>query len=633
MSIMNFKRILLVTMTLLTMTSTAVAGKYKNFKVSTYIRAQDVARMEDDKFMNQTWETVSSQVDLDKIYLETHRDAFIVPEKTLLKVKKFFQSKGLEIGGGITFTRSEPSDFETYSYARPEEREQVKHISEYTAKFFDDFILDDFFFIDLKNDDEIAAKGNKSWTEYRLRLMADAGRELVVGPAKKVNPKVKVIIKYPNWYDHFHGLGFNLEEEPVYFDGLWTGTETRDPGSAQHLQNYLSYNIIRYFDNIAPGKNGGGWVDAGGIHMSMDRYAEQLHLTMLARTPEIILWNYMQLNDVKIDARMRAPWQDAGGNSFRYDDMVAPFQKNGKTVTPTTMARFADVTLHETDKLIGLLGNPIGLASYKPYHSSGEDFLQNYLGMIGLPMDMYPQWKEGQQQILLTQQAAKDPQIVEKIKQQLKKGGDVIITTGLLKAIKEPLGDVAELYCGDLKAIVNDFGFLGKSEREFIIPQVKYFTNDAWEVVSAGRPLTGGVSGYPILLRDTYSKGMLFVLTIPDDFGNLYDYPAPALNVIRRAMSKDVGAYIEGPSKVALFPYDNKTMVVENFNDTSVNLRVVVNTKVNSLRNLLTGETYKPATLPQVTSGWGRNRFFGYADGATAFDITLPAHSYIGLGY
>lgn len=633
MSKMNFKRILLVTMTLLTMTSTAVAGKYKNFKVSTYIRAQDVARMEDEKFLKQTWETVSSQVDLDKIYLETHRDAFIVPEKTLLKVKKFFQSKGLEIGGGITFTRSEPSDFETYSYARPEEREQVKHISEYTAKFFDDFILDDFFFIDLKNDDEIAAKGNKSWTEYRLRLMADAGRELVVGPAKKVNPKVKVIIKYPNWYDHFHGLGFNLEEEPVYFDGLWTGTETRDPGSAQHLQNYLSYNIIRYFDNIAPGKNGGGWVDAGGIHMSMDRYAEQLHLTMLARTPEIILWNYMQLNDVKIDARMRAPWQDAGGNSFRYDEMVAPFQKNGKTVTPTTMARFADVTLHETDKLIGLLGNPIGLASYKPYHSSGEDFLQNYLGMIGLPMDMYPQWKEGQQQILLTQQAAQDPQIVEKIKQQLKKGGDVIITTGLLKAMKEPLGDVVELYCGDLKAIVNDFGFLGKSDREFIIPQVKYFTNDAWEVVSAGRPLTGGVSGYPILLRDTYSKGMLFVLTIPDDFGNLYDYPAPALNVIRRAMSKDVGAYIEGPSKVALFPYDNKTMVVENFNDTSVNLRVVVNTKVNSLRNLLTGDTYKPATLPQVSSGWGRNRFFGYADGATVFDITLPAHSYIGLGY
>jgi hypothetical protein len=564
----------------------------------------------------------------------------------MLKVKKFFLSKGLEVGGGITFTRSEPTDFETYSYAREDERQQVKQISEYTAKLFDDFILDDFFFIDLKNDDEIAAKGNKSWTEYRLRLMADAGRELVVNPAKAVNPKVKVIVKYPNWYDHFHGLGFNLEEEPTYFDGIWTGTETRDPSSAQHLQNYLSYNVVRYFDNIAPGKrsadgrllpegckNGGGWVDAGGIHMSMDRYAEQLHLTMLSKTPEIILWNYMQLAEVKISSNMRAPWQEVGGNSFRYDEMVAPFTKNGKTITPTTMARFANETLHQTDKLIGKLGNPIGLASYKPYHSSGEDFLQNYLGMIGLPMDMYPQFLTDKQQILLTQQAAKDPQIVEKIKAQLKKGGDVIITTGLLKAIKDQIADVCELYCGDLKAIVNDFGWFGKSEREFIIPQVKYFTNDAWEVVSAGRPLTGGVSGYPILLRDTYSKGMLFVLTIPDDFGNLYDYPAGALNVVRRAMSKDVGAYIEGPAKVALFPYDNKTLVVENFNDEAVSLRVVINNKVNTLRNLITGEQLKPAELPKVSAMPYRSRFMGYADGSTVFDLQLPAHSYIGLGY
>ena len=222
---------------------------------------------------------------------------------------------------------------------------------------------------------------------------------------------------------------------------------------------------------------------------------------------------------------------------------------------------------------------------------------------------------------------------MEKIKAQLKRGGDVIITTGLLKAIREQLADVCELYCGDLKAIVNDFGWLGKSEREFIIPQVKYFTNDAWEVVSAGRPLTGGVSGYPILLRDTYSKGVLFVLTIPDDFGNLYDYPAGALNVIRRAMSKDVGVYIEGPSKVALFPYDNKTMVVENFNDEAVSLRVVVNHKVSGLRNLMTGEQLKPAEVTQPQGIMFRNRFVGYAEDATVFDLQLPAHSYIGLNY
>ena len=106
-----FTKIALVAMAVLAVLPAQAKSKamFKNFKVSTYIRAQDIARMDDDKFLKDTWETVSSQVDLDKIYLETHRDAFIVPEKTLLKVKKFFLQKGLEVGGGITYTRSEPT--------------------------------------------------------------------------------------------------------------------------------------------------------------------------------------------------------------------------------------------------------------------------------------------------------------------------------------------------------------------------------------------------------------------------------------------------------------------------------------------------------------------------------------------
>lgn len=605
------------------------AKNYQNFKVSTYIRAQDVARMADDIFLESTWRTISEQIDIDKIYLETHRDAFIVDEKTLLKVKNFFLKQGLEVGGGITYTISEPTDFETYSYATPADRDKVRQIAEYTAKHFDDFILDDFFFIDIKNDNEIAAKGSKSWTDYRLRLMSDAGKELVVEPAKRVNPKVKVIIKYPNWYDHFQGLGFNLEEEPLYFDGLWTGTETRDPGSAQHLQNYLSYNIMRFFENIAPGKNGGGWVDAGGIQMGIDRYAEQVHLTMLSKSREIILWNYMQLAEVKINPNMRRSWQDAGGNSFNYDEMMSPFKKGKKTIEPSTLARIAAVTLKQDDELLSKLGNPTGIVSYKPFHSSGEDFLQNYLGMIGLPMDMHPRFVEGKQQILLTQQAAKDKDIVEKMKAQLRQGNDVIITTGLLKEIKEQLADICELYCGDLKAIVNDFGFYGKSEREFIIPQVKYFTNDSWEVVSAGRPLNGGVSGYPVLLRNKYSKGTLFVLTIPDDFGNLYDYPEGALNMIRKYFSRDLGYYIEGKSKVSLFPYDNKTFVVENFNDEPVEVNIVFNSKVAAMKNLENNNSVKPAE----GIVYGNNRWSQYKEGQTVFKTTLPAHSYKAFGY
>ena len=604
----------------------SASAKHKNFKVSIYVRAYEVEKMKDTQWLESTWKTISSQLDVDKIYLETHRDMLLVDDATLDKAKKFFEKQGLEVAGGITYTISEPNDFETFSYSDPKDRAWVQKVAETTARHFDELLLDDFFFTSSKKDVEIAAKGNRSWTAYRLERMNEAGRNLVVGPAKAVNPKVKCIIKYPNWYDDFQGLGFNLEWGPQIFDGVWTGTETRDPAGNQHLQNYLSYNIMRYFENISGGRNGGGWVDSGGINMSMDRYAEQLFLTAIAKGRDVMLFAYNQLLDVKLNPMFRAPWQDQG-TSWSYDEMTAPFKNGKETVTPTTMARIADIVLRKADELCGKLGNPVGIHSYKVYHQPGEEFLQNYLGMIGLPMDMYPAFPEGRKTVLLTEQAAADPALTEKIDRQLKAGGDVFITTGLLKAVPEKIAPICELRCDDLKAIVNDFGRYGKSERDILIPQVRYWTNDSWEVVSAGRPLTGGVSGWPILHRCIYSQGTLYVLTIPDDFGNLYDYPEAALNEIRRRMSRDMDLYLEGPAKVSLFLYDNKTVIVENFNDEPVPVKLVGTAGLKKLTDLETGETIDAAQ--EQIPAFARRR----TEPASKAAMTIKPHSYRAFRY
>ena len=620
----KFKNLFLLAAMALLMAVPAQA-KHKNFKVSVYVRAFEVEKMKDTEWLESTWKIISSQLDVDKIYLETHRDLVIVDDATLEKAKRFFERQGIEVAGGITYTISEPNDFETFSYSDPDDRAMVKKIAEHTAKHFDEFLLDDFFFTSSKKDVEIKAKGNRSWTQYRLELMNEAGRNLVVGPAKAVNPKVKVIIKYPNWYDDFQGLGFNLEDGPQIFDGVWTGTETRDPAGAQHLQNYLSYNIMRYFENISGGRNGGGWVDSGGIGMSMDRYAEQLFLTAIAKGRDVMLFAYNQLLDVKLNPNYRGPWQGLG-TSWSYDEMTAPFQNGKETVTPTTMARIADVVLRDADELCGKLGNPIGIQSYKVYHATGEEFLQNYLGMIGLPMDMYPTFPQGRKTVLLTQQAATDPNLTDKIQKQLMGGGDVFITTGLLKAVPEKIAPIVELDCDDLKAIVNDFGRHGKSEKDIIIPQVRYRTNDSWEVVSAGRPLTGGVSGWPILHRAIYSQGTLFVVTIPDDFGNLYDYPEGALNEIRKYMSKDLDLYLEGPSKVSVFMYDNNTVIVENFNDEPVNVSLVGKPGMKQLTDLKTGAVVK---MTDSQTSVGRRGSAATSKGS----FTILPHSYKAFKY
>lgn len=567
------KKVILTLAVVLAMVPMLFAGNYKSYRVSIYTRAYEVEKMSDPQWLESTWKTISSQMKVDRIYLETHRDTKIVPQSTLDAAKKFFKKHGVEVCGGITYTISESNDFETYCYTKESDRKKVQEIAEYTAKNFDYFILDDFFFVDCKCDSCIEAKGDRSWHEFRLKQMTEAGQNLVVNAAKKVNPDVTVIIKYPNWYDDFQGCGFDLEHGPYVFDGVWTGTETRNPDGNQHLQNYESYNIITYFDALRPGHNGGGWVDSGGIHMGADRYAEQLWLTMFAKAPEIALFDYRQLIGVSIDPKTKTPWQGQG-TSFDWDEMMQP--RNG--VKPTTLAKIAGYTLEKVDPVVAQLGKPKGIVSYKAFHTAGDDFLQNYLGMIGLPMEMRPAFPEDQKVVLLTEQAKSDPDLVKKIDAQLHRGGDVVFTTGLLEAIPEKLAQFAEVsVIGHV--LVNDFGRYGKTDKDILIPQVDYFTNDTWEIISAGRPLTGGTSGYPILLRGKYSNGNIYVLTVPDDFSDLYHYPTAALNSIRTILGRDLKARLEAPAYVSIFEYDNDKVIVESFRDEVCSATVVVGDK------------------------------------------------------
>ncbi|HEU4654313.1 MAG TPA: hypothetical protein VFS47_10015 [Steroidobacteraceae bacterium] len=594
---------------------------YDNFKVSVYCRAYEVKEMADPAWLEARWKELSSQVHVDKVYLETHRDLLIVDDKTIEAAKAFFAKHGVKTAGGITFTIDESNRFETFSYSNPEHRRKVQEIVEHTARHFDEFILDDFFFTSAKSEYDWKAKGDRTWTQYRLQLMVDAARDLVVGPAKKVNPNVKVVIKYPNWYDHFQGLGFNLEKEPAIFDGIYTGTETRDAVLAdQHLQPYLSYNIMRYFSNIAPGRNGGGWVDTGGARY-YDRYAEQLWLTLFAKAaPEITLFDIRQMH-YPLDQQHRAPWQDQP-TSFDYEDLLKPLANGAK---PTSYARVAGVSFEAVDKVLGALGRPIGLKSYKPFHSGGEAFLQNYLGMVGLPMEMVTSFPENDPIVLLTAQAADDARIVEKIEKHVHAGNTVVITSGLLKALQgRGIEHIAEIEDTGRVALVKDFKTgrrfnLIEGDKPILIPQIGYKTNDSWELVSA----VDGDNGWPLLHDADYIDGQLQVLTIPENFADLYHYPEPVLNAIRRIITKHLPVQLEAPSKVSLFLYDNGTFIVENFRDEEVKAGVSLGLKANQIQDIASGEKIGTNERKQ-SPGWGKPE----VPVAKIAAFTIPPHSF-----
>jgi hypothetical protein len=604
---------------------------YTNFETAIYIPVNVVGSFQDPQKLQNEWNVISSQLKVDKVYIEVQRDRRTNSDALLEQVKKFFVDHGVKVAGGMALSDgSIGGQFKSFCYTDLNDRAFIKSAAELAARHFDEIIQDDFFFNSTKNDSDIAAKGKKSWTQFRLQLMDEAAEDLVIKPARKVNPRVKLIIKFPNWYEHFQGLGYDLDKEPKLFNGIYTGTETRDPVMTdQHLQQYESYEIIRYFDNIAPGRNGGGWVDTYSIRY-LDRYAEQLWDTMFAKAPQMMLFEWSAMSR-PIEPGDRTEWEKLH-TSFDYGQMLASFHTNNTAgLSEPTMARAAGYSLEQVDSLVGQLGNPIGIASYKPYQSTGEDFLHNYLGMIGIPIDLHPDFPTNADLVLLTESAKFDPNIVAKIENQLRAGKSVVITSGLLHALQgHGIEDIIEAQCTERKVLTHKFssgfgagnasGLGGGTNADILFPEIVFLTNEAWSLVR----MEADGNAFPILLMDRYSKGVLYIWTMPDNFNDLYALPPEVNRTIKNYIMRGFPVRLDGPSQVALFAYDNQTFVAESYLPAATDVKISVAENFRHLKNLVTGEILSGQVAP------ARRRWFQQDtdEKKVSFTVHLLPHSY-----
>ena len=596
------------------------AGHYQHFDVAVYARVYEVRQMSDIHWLSERFDALSRQVKINKVYLETHRDWIVAEESTLIQAKRFLEERGVRVSGGITITVNEMNRFQTYCYTNPEHRQKLKEVVSLTARLFDEVILDDFFFTNCKCPSCIQAKGEKSWTDFRLGLMSEAAESLVLAPARAANPNVRVIIKYPNWYEHFQGLGFDLEAGPKQFDAIYTGTETRDAVvGTQHFQPYHGYSILRYFEAIKPGGNAGGWVDTGGAR-TLDRYAEQIWLTLFAKAREVTLFDLRQMQRPLRDFE-RAPWQGRGA-SLDYDRVVAPLrQADGSLQANATIAAAAGAAFELADSFLGELGEPLGVACYRPYHATGEDFLHSYLGMLGIPIALGAEFPSQAHTILLTESAQADAQIVAEIQAHLMAGKNIVITSALLNALQDRgIRDIAELEVLPRRMTVNQF-LIGwnrvyPAARPVTVSQIHYLTNDSWEEISC----LSGVTGTPLLHSARYAGGVLYVLNVPDDFADLYSLPAGVLNRIRETLAHDLWARLEGPAQVALFLYDNRTLIVESFLDEDAAVHLVVDNNTTRFADLLSGE--------ELVDGLEIMDWFGRPSGKKAFPLVIRPHAF-----
>lgn len=516
--------------------------RYDNFNASVYCPVGNLVNITDFEEFDRKFQLLERNVKVGKVYLETYRGGTMISYEQMVKVKEFFTKKGIAVSGGITTDGEyDPKEggFSPQCYTSKETKARMIKVVTLTCQLFDEFILDDFYFTNCRCDDCIEAKGNRTWAEFRLALMKDFSENVIIKTAKEINPKVNAIIKFPNWYEHFQDAGYNLEDEPKIFDSIYTGTETRNPTyTQQHLPKYLSYFIMRYFENVAPNRNLGGWFDPYECTYNLTSYIDQGYLTLFAKAKEAMLFSLGSLIDDK---------------AF------------------TTFPPVIGQIFNDTDRYIGMLGNPLGVACYIPYHGFGEDYLHNYVGMCGVPLEPYPEYPIEAKTIFLTENAAQDKDLVSKMKDSLRAGADIIVTSGLVAALGEAFHEIAHVSYTNNKTAVNSYmcsadggvTVAGKleSSKNIILTQPQFFTNDVWQIAGG----YGEDTNTPIIMKTKYSNGRVFILTIPDDQGNLYNYPVLLLNTIRSILSKDMPAVLEGDAKIALFVYDNDTLILRSF--------------------------------------------------------------------
>ena len=535
--------------------------KYRNFQLASYIWAYYLSH-NDEAQLRKDVDRMLSQAPVSKIYIENHRGRVDIGTDKLRAVKKVLEEYGIKTAGGITATVLEgerkPVIFDTFCYTDPRHRARFLGIVKDLAEVFDEIILDDFFFTSCRCEMCIKAKGNQSWAQYRLKLMEDFSHE-IVDLAHKINPDLKFVIKYPNWYESFAENGYCPGTQKDVFDGIFTGTESRSPyWSQQHLQSYMSFSNIRLLENTAPGRNGGGWIDPGGSADNSSVFMRQADLTLYAKGKELMLFNYEWMID-------------------------------------SPLLSYLGQYLRRTDKVCGKLGTPIGIKAYEPYDGEGEDQLYNYLGMLGIPVDPVRDFDFEAPLMFLAANALYDADIYEKLEKYVRAGGNAVITTGFFKGVLDKgITDMTSVrttgrHIGGSEFMIGNrnfnVAFTAASSERIGFEALNYKTNATWADIF----VQAGEDNYPVLTEDQYGKGRLFVFNVPENFADLYKFPALVRETIAKHMTIGLPAYLgidealaiadkgsRGSGRVSLLSYDNGIYGIVNYEDRAVNARLIV---------------------------------------------------------
>ncbi|MBX7255337.1 MAG: hypothetical protein K1Y02_03155 [Candidatus Hydrogenedentes bacterium] len=570
-----------------------------DLRLSVYLTTDSVHKMASDAEARAKALSVLQPLHISRVFLEIYRGGDVVDRKTLESARDFFRENGFQVTGGIATVPGgeigvrQEGPLGWFNWQNPKTQEDIRRIIADAAPVFDELIVDDFFCTGDVSAESQAAKGDRSWSDYRRDLMVGLAKTVIIDPAKQANPGIRVIIKFPQWYDRFHEFGYDVPRESALFDGVWVGTETRGATTQRFgfVQPYEGFVNFRWVASIAGDKTLGAWFDHGDC--DADDFIEQAYQSVLAGAPELTLFSYGAFEEGH-------PGHEKLAKEF---DSLNALSKAVRT-------------------------NPIqGLPAYKPANSdSGSDmYIMDYIGMLGIPLVPVSTFPDDAPCVFLPTQAASDSTISAKIADFVASRKTIILTTGfIVKAQSSTLNNLAGLRGPVVSMPLEANAVLVNGQSVRLSSKLNigcsFTLGDAAVLVYA----MAGEKKVPLLTLNNLQGATVIVvntctftqadfdavgevLLAPKWLGIL-DLPQPSVEVLRRALSGSLGANLLAPVRTSLQTLSNNNYIIQNYNGDSATV------------SLLLSATATPA----FSEAWSTSKI---PSTSTRLDLTIPARS------
>ena len=592
-------------------------ARMSDLRFGSYATSRQVEQLATDEAVRmQGWKTIQ-RMGITKLYLEVFRGGHIVSAEHLTFMRDRLREKGIEVVGGIAtvpggdFGVRQKGPLGWFNWQNEKTQHDLEKVIRMAAGIFDTFIVDDFLCTGDVSEESKAAKGERSWGEYRRALLTELVQSVFVGPAKEVNPAITIIVKYPQWYDRFHLFGYDTQTFPRIFDQVWVGTETRGRNTQRFgfVQPYEGFVNYRWLAGIAGDKTGGAWFDHGDC--AEYDFLDQAYTSVLAGARELVFFNFGNLIEGHPD----------------HEKIIAEFD------------RLADLAAFVREHPV------VGVPAYKPPNSdpASDMYIMDFLGMLGIPLIPVHEFPESAPVIFLPAQAAADPNLLEHINKALSRGAHLIVTTSLLVALPDGNELARMVKVGtniQSKPIRASLMTLSpktqKLEKTNIIIDLESpieveagpgdilctFGNRQVALLTVNETSEGSIS---LLNTHTYSQADFDavgeVLLCPRPLG-LVAMQGSALSALRNVFGNRLirendtftspklwFPAFDGPGCVTFHPFGSSaygSCVIQNFNDEAVNVTVTIQIregKPHSIRQSLTMLRGKPHRFVEAFAG------------------------------